>query len=137
MPPRGTPDFRQLQSLAKEFVLRRTKNLVMKDMPPRLDRDEILELSSAQRVAYDMAEKDGVIHLNEMGESISVQHVFELVLRLKQITNFDPLTGEARSSTGSKPTWKKSPPAAARRSCSASGPRRSTGSTQATGTTAR
>lgn len=95
IPPRGTPDLRQLQALSKEFVLRRTKDLVMKDMPPRLDRDEVIELSSAQRIAYDTAEKDGVIHLNELGESITVQHVFELVLRLKQITNWDPLTGES------------------------------------------
>ena len=28
-----------------------------------------------------------------MGESITIQHVFELVLRLKQICNFDPATG--------------------------------------------
>lgn len=95
VPPRGTPDLRQLQALSKQFVLRRTKDLVMKDMPPRLDRDEIIELSPAQRIAYDTAEKDGVIHLNELGDSISVQHVFELVLRLKQITNWDPLTGES------------------------------------------
>lgn len=95
IPPRGTPDLRQLQALSKEFVLRRTKDLVMKDMPPRLDRDEVIELSPAQRAAYDTAEKDGVIHLNELGESITVQHVFELVLRLKQITNWDPLTGES------------------------------------------
>ena len=95
IPPHGTPDLRQLQALSKEFILRRTKDLVMKDMPPRLDRDEVIELSPAQRIAYDMAEKEGVIHLNELGESISVQHVFELVLRLKQITNWDPLTGES------------------------------------------
>jgi SNF2 family DNA or RNA helicase len=30
-----------------------------------------------------------------MGESITIQHVFELVLRLKQICNFDPLTGQS------------------------------------------
>jgi SNF2 family DNA or RNA helicase len=95
VPPNATPDLRQLQTLAKQFILRRTKNLVMKDMPPRLDRDAYLELLPAQKSAYDMAEKEGVIQLNEMGDSISVQHVFELVLRLKQITNFDPLTGES------------------------------------------
>ncbi len=95
VPPNATPDLRQLQSLAKQFILRRTKNLVMKDMPPRLDRDAYLELLPAQQSAYDMAEKEGVIQLNELGDSISVQHVFELVLRLKQITNFDPLTGES------------------------------------------
>ena len=30
-----------------------------------------------------------------MGDEITIQHVFELVLRLKQITNYDPLTGES------------------------------------------
>lgn len=95
VPPRATPDLRQLTQLSKQFILRRTKDLVMKDLPPRLDRDEYLELAPAQRLAYDTAEKDGVVQLDELGESISIQHVFELVLRLKQITNFDPLTGES------------------------------------------
>jgi SNF2 family DNA or RNA helicase len=95
VPPRATPDIRQLTTLAKQFILRRTKDLVMKDLPPRLDRDEYLELAPAQRLAYETAEKEGVIQLDELGESISIQHVFELVLRLKQITNFDPLTGES------------------------------------------
>ena len=33
--------------LSKRFVLRRTKDLVMTDLPPRLDRDEYLELAPA------------------------------------------------------------------------------------------
>ncbi len=95
VPPAATPDLKQLSRISSIYVLRRTKDLVMKDMPPRLDRDELLELSPAQKLAYQTAEKDGVIKLNEMGDEISVQHVFELVLRLKQITNFDPFTGES------------------------------------------
>ena len=95
VPPRATPDLRQLQKLSQEYVLRRTKDLVMTDLPPRLDRDEYLELNPAQASAYRIAEKEGVIQLNDMGEAISIQHVFELVLRLKQITNYDPLTGES------------------------------------------
>jgi SNF2 family DNA or RNA helicase len=31
--------------------------------------------------------------LTDMGPGITIQHVFELVLRLKQICNFDPVTG--------------------------------------------
>ncbi len=95
VPPRATPDLKQLQRLSKTYILRRTKDLVLTDLPPRLDRDEYLELTPAQQQAYRIAEEEGVIHLNDLGESISVQHVFELVLRLKQITNFDPLTGES------------------------------------------
>lgn len=95
IPKGGSPDLRQLSKLAKKYILRRTKDLVMKDMPPRIDRDAELELTDAQESAYRIAEKEGVIQLNELGDSISVQHVFELVLRLKQITNYDPLTGES------------------------------------------
>jgi len=95
IPPRGTPDLRQLMQLSKEYVLRRTKDLVLTDLPPRMDHDAILDLAPAQRHAYESAEKEGVVHLNDLGDSISVQHVFELVLRLKQITNFDPRTGES------------------------------------------
>ncbi len=95
IPPAGCPDVRQLTQLSREYVLRRTKDLVMTDLPPRLDRDEVIELAPAQKLAYEQAEKEGVMHLNELGEQISIQNVFELVLRLKQITNFDPLTGES------------------------------------------
>ncbi|MEZ6058362.1 MAG: DEAD/DEAH box helicase [Planctomycetaceae bacterium] len=95
VPPAGNPDLRQLRKLSEEFVLRRTKDLVMTDLPPRLDRDEIIELAPAQQIAYDQAEKDGVMNLNDLGEQISIQNVFELVLRLKQIANYDPLTGES------------------------------------------
>ena len=65
------------------------------DMPPKIIRDAYLELTPAQREAYDLAEKEGVVHLNELGDTITVQHVFELVMRLKQICNFDPRTGES------------------------------------------
>ncbi|MFQ5730686.1 MAG: DEAD/DEAH box helicase [Planctomycetaceae bacterium] len=95
VPPRSAPDLRQLMSLSEDYVLRRTKDLVMTDLPPRLDRDEYLELNPAQQLAYKTAENEGVIQLDGMGEAITIQHVFELVLRLKQITNFDPLTGES------------------------------------------
>ncbi len=95
IPPRATPDIRQLKNLSKEYILRRTKDVVMTDLPPRLDRDEIIELTSAQKIAYEQAEQEGIMHLNEMGDQIAIQNVFELVLRLKQITNADPLTGES------------------------------------------
>jgi SNF2 family DNA or RNA helicase len=92
--PPDTPA-RQLPALTSDCILRRTKEEVATDMPPRIIRDAVLELSPAQRVAYDLAEKEGVIHLNALGDTITVQHVFELVMRLKQICNFDPRTKQS------------------------------------------
>ncbi len=95
VPARSNPDLRQLKKLSEVYILRRTKEVAQPDMPPRLDRDAILELSNCQQSAYEIAEKEGIVQLDGMGDSITIQHVFELVLRLKQITNFDPLTGES------------------------------------------
>jgi SNF2 family DNA or RNA helicase len=84
-----------LPRLTADCILRRVKEEVMADMPPKIVQDVVLELTPAQREAYDRAESDGIVHLNELGDTITVQHVFELVMRLKQICNFDPLTGES------------------------------------------
>lgn len=93
VPPETT--IKQLPALTGDCILRRTTEQVLSDLPPKTVRDAYVELSPAQRVAYELAEKEGVIHLNELGDTISVHHVFELVMRLKQICNFDPLTGES------------------------------------------
>lgn len=86
---------RNLRNAVRDHILRRTKTEVLTDLPPLLNRDELLGLHEDQRASYEQAESDGVITLNEMGDSITVTHVFELVLRLKQICNFDPATGNS------------------------------------------
>lgn len=83
----------RMGELAKDTILRRTKDMVMTDMPPKLFRDAELELSPEQFDTYKQAEDKGILKLAEMGQEITIQHVFELVLRLKQICNFDPVTG--------------------------------------------
>ena len=89
---KGMP-IKAMAEAVRDYILRRTKDMVMTDMPPRLVRDAEIELHPAQRVAYQMAEDEAVIQLNNLGDSITIQHVFEKVLRLKQICNFDPVTG--------------------------------------------
>jgi SNF2 family DNA or RNA helicase len=84
---------RAMGRAAADYVLRRTKDKVLTDLPPKLFRDAELELSPEQRETYSLAEDDGVLRLTEMGDKATIQHVFELVLRLKQICNFDPATG--------------------------------------------
>ncbi|MBX9792136.1 MAG: DEAD/DEAH box helicase [Pirellulales bacterium] len=81
--------------LAGDYILRRTKEKVLADLPPRLVRDVALELTPAQRESYRLAEEEGVIRLTSLGEAATIQHVFELILRLKQICNFDPLSGDS------------------------------------------
>ncbi len=84
---------KRLAELVQDYILRRTKEQVLTDMPPKLFRDAELDLSPEQRATYEMAETEGVMQLNNLGDEITIQHVFELVLRLKQICNFDPATG--------------------------------------------
>jgi SNF2 family DNA or RNA helicase len=76
-----------------DYVLRRTKDAVLSDLPPKLYRDADVELTPEQAESYRLAEDEGVVHLREMKGELTIGHVFELVLRLKQICNFDPPTG--------------------------------------------
>jgi SNF2 family DNA or RNA helicase len=92
--PPETPGH-DLRDLTADSLLRRTKDDVLCDLPPKTVHDAYLELTPAQREAYLMAESEGVVRLNEMGATLTVQHVFELIMRLKQICNFDPLTGQS------------------------------------------
>ena len=79
----------------RELQLRRKKSDVLDDLPPKMTTVQRIELTAAQRAAYDRAENEGVVKLRAMGEEITIQHVFELISRLKQICNFDPETGES------------------------------------------
>jgi SNF2 family DNA or RNA helicase len=88
----GTPP-KRLAELVSDHILRRTKDMVLTDLPPKMFREAELDLTPEQRATYELAENEGVMHLNEMGDYLTIQHVFELVLRLKQICNFDPATG--------------------------------------------
>ena len=93
IPPNTPP--KRLPLYTADSILRRTKESVQSDMPPKIFRDVHVDLTPAQRDAYRRAEEEGVVHLNALGDTITVQHVFQLIMRLKQICNFDPLTGES------------------------------------------
>lgn len=84
-----------LAEATRDQMLRRTKEMVLDDMPPKLYRDAEMELTPQQWETYEKAESDGVIQLENLEQQLTIQHVFELVLRLKQICNFDPVTGSS------------------------------------------
>lgn len=90
-----SPDMkpRKMGRTVSDYILRRTKDQVLKDLPPKVVHDEHLDLTPEQYESYKLAEDEGVLRLAEMGKSATIQHVFELVIRLKQICNFDPATG--------------------------------------------
>ena len=60
-------------------------------VPPR----DVVKLSAQQRETYRRAEEEGVLRLAGMGREATIQNVFELVLRLKQVCNFDTATGDS------------------------------------------
>jgi SNF2 family DNA or RNA helicase len=79
----------------RELQLRRRKADVLADLPPKQIIRLSLPLLPDQQVAYDRAEREGVLQLRAKGAEVRIQHVLELILRLKQLCNFNPATGES------------------------------------------
>ena len=98
----GTPDSPNryapgtaLRQRHRELQLRRRKTDVLADLPAKTVARLSIELGPAQRRSYDRAEREGIVHLRSLGRDVRVQHVLELISRLKQICNADPETGES------------------------------------------
>ena len=87
----------EIRPIVSEHILRRTKDEVHKDLPPRMDKPCDIELTSRQRETYMLTKDAGEKRLHEMDEEgiLSIQNAFQLLIRLKQICNFDPLSGES------------------------------------------
>lgn len=78
-----------------ELQLRRKKGDVLADLPAKTVVEVALQLAPSQRLTYERAEREGVLHLESLGETIRITHVLQLIQRLKQITNVCPTTGES------------------------------------------
>ena len=79
----------------RELQLRRRKSDVLADLPPKLESKLTVALRPDQRRSYDVAEREGIVYLRSLGANVTVQHILELITRLKQICNFDPKTGSS------------------------------------------
>jgi SNF2 family DNA or RNA helicase len=73
--------------------LRRRKEDVLKELPPKTFIELQLEMTPQQRRSYEHAENEGLVYLKGLGSNIKIEHILELVLRLKQLCNFDPASG--------------------------------------------
>ena len=85
----------ELLSRHRELQLRRRKGDVLEDLPEKQVTLLPIELHAGQRASYDQAEQEGVVYLRSLGKNVTIQHVLELITRLKQICNADPRNGES------------------------------------------
>jgi SNF2 family DNA or RNA helicase len=84
-----------LRRLLGEVQLRRRRPDALPDLPPKFASIVTLDLSGRQQRAYRRAEDEGVIWLRSLGAELRIGHVLELILRLKQVCNFCPESGES------------------------------------------
>ncbi len=84
-----------LRRLLADVQLRRRRRDVLPDLPPKFASTVHLDLGRRQRAAYERAEREGIVRLEHLGRELRISHVLELILRLKQICNFCPETGES------------------------------------------
>ena len=85
----------ELRTRHRELQLRRKKSEVLDDLPPKQVTKLTIDLHPKQRNSYEKAEREGIVYLKSLGAEVRVQHVLELITRLKQICNADPQTGES------------------------------------------
>jgi SNF2 family DNA or RNA helicase len=84
-----------LRRLLAEVQLRRRRREVLADLPPKMVSTVVTTLGASQRRSYERALKEGIVALAALGRELRISHVLELLLRLKQICNFCPETGES------------------------------------------
>ena len=85
----------ELQHRHRQLQLRRKKGDVLDDLPPKQMTKVFIPLRTRQKESYDRAEREGIVYLKSLGVQVHVQHVLELITRLKQICNADPETGHS------------------------------------------
>ena len=93
--PAAQPPATELKSLLRVHQLRRRREDVLPQLPAKQINEVIIELPIGQREAYDRAEQEGIVQLTSSSETVTVVHVLELISRLKQLCNYDPLSGES------------------------------------------
>jgi SNF2 family DNA or RNA helicase len=93
-PPRIVPGTR-MRELQQNLQLRRKKSEVLLQLPPKTISTILLTLKPNQRETYNKAEREGILQLEEQGDHLTISNVLELIIRLKQICNFCPVSRES------------------------------------------
>lgn len=82
-------NMKQVIEAYQPIFLRRRAEQVLKDMPEKVTVVIPLELSEEQQKKYDLAEQEGIVMLEKLGETATVQHVIALIQKLKLICNYE------------------------------------------------
>lgn len=92
-PPHTVTPGQNLRDHLAEVQLRRRKRDVLTELPPKTLTDLLLDMTPEQRRSYERAENEGLVFLRELGSNVTIANVLELILRLKQLCNFEPEMG--------------------------------------------
>jgi SNF2 family DNA or RNA helicase len=79
----------------RALQLRRRKIDVLTELPPKTVHRVPLELDGVQRATYERAEREGIVELRARGETVRITHILQLIMKLKQICNICPESGES------------------------------------------
>ena len=72
------------------YFLRRRKQEVLKDLPPKVRQELELELDRDQQIAYNKIERESQLEIAALGDKVTKQHIFAKLTLLKQVCNFAP-----------------------------------------------
>lgn len=70
--------------------LRRRKQEVMPELPPKVRQELELDLDRDQKRAYEQVERESLLEIEALGDRVTKQHIFAKINKLKQICNFAP-----------------------------------------------
>ena len=77
------------------YVLRRTIDQVHLQLPELTHQDHWLDLHPGQLRTYRKVEREGIVHIKGLGSMATRMNVLGLITVLKQICNYDDLTGQS------------------------------------------
>lgn len=94
-PPLATDTPGLIRARLQRVQVRRRKAEVLPELPPKHVIEVPIELTGAQQRTYERAERELIVELSRLGDRIHITTILELILRLKQICNADPVTGSS------------------------------------------
>lgn len=85
----------EARQLIGPYFLRRKKEDVLRNLPPKEENPVPLRLSEEQQDTYDQMERERVVQLHDKGGQITAFNILTLIQELKKICNRDPRSGES------------------------------------------